>query len=294
MKQGVIGVFDSGVGGLTVVRALRKLLPHETILYLGDTARVPYGTKSRETVQRYSLEAAQFLEVAARELAQRKTQASVSPESSASFELKLIVIACNTASAFALQTLREHCSIPVLGVIHSAVRQAMQHSRKKIIGVIGTEGTIRSGAYQAALRHDAPSTEIMAVPCSLLVPLVEEGWLEHPVTDLTLQTYLQPLRQGHIDTLILGCTHYPILRPAIDRFFAKEVYLVDPSESVAQETYLLLQKRGWLVDSSVPGELMCFVTDTPQRFQQIANRFLGGDPQHVEQVDLGKYVRGKV
>lgn len=293
MKQAAIGVFDSGVGGLTVVRALKKLLPHETILYLGDTARVPYGTKSRETVQRYSVEAMQFLEVAARELGQRNDQTTFFPESTDIPGLKLVIIACNTASAFALQALRQHCTIPVLGVIRSAVWQAMQVTRKKTIGIIGTEGTVRSGAYQQAIHAEDPGVDVTALPCSLLVPLVEEGWLEHPVTDLTIQTYLQPL-QGRIDTLILGCTHYPLLRSALDRFFAGQVHLVEPSESVAQEALLLLQKRGWLSTSSTEGELMCFVTDTPQRFQQIANRFLGGNPQHVEQVDLMKYVRGKV
>lgn len=292
MRQGAIGVFDSGVGGLTVVRALRSLLPHETILYLGDTARVPYGTRSGDTVRRYSLEALRFLEVASQELDLRKQQASQPPEISQPTPLKMVIIACNTASAYALSTLRERCSIPVIGVIRSAVWKAMQLSKSRSIGVIGTSGTVRSGAYQAAMHGKDPSVEVMARPCPLLVPLVEEGWLEHPVTDLTLATYLADYKESRVDTLILGCTHYPLLRNAVDRYFEQKVSLVDPSESVSQEASLLLQKRGWLASSEEDGELICFVTDAPHRFQQVAHRFLGGQPQRVEQVDLTQYVRG--
>lgn len=292
MRQGAIGVFDSGVGGLTVVRALRSLLPHETILYLGDTARVPYGTRSGDTVRRYSLEALRFLEVASQELDLRKQQASQPPEISQPTPLKMVIIACNTASAYALSALRERCSIPVIGVIRSAVWKAMQLSKSRSIGVIGTSGTVRSGAYQAAMHGKDPSVEVMARPCPLLVPLVEEGWLEHPVTDLTLATYLADYKESRVDTLILGCTHYPLLRNAVDRYFEQKVSLVDPSESVSQEASLLLQKRGWLASSEEDGELICFVTDAPHRFQQVAHRFLGGQPQRVEQVDLTQYVRG--
>ncbi|TNE48238.1 MAG: glutamate racemase [Deltaproteobacteria bacterium] len=292
MQQGAIGVFDSGVGGLTVVRALRALLPHETILYLGDTARVPYGTRSGDTVRRYSLEALRFLEVASRELDLRKRQASQPPEQSPPLPLKMVIIACNTATAYALSALRERCSIPVIGVIRSAVWKAMQLSKSRRVGIIGTAGTVRSGAYQSSIRSADPSAVVLAKACPLLVPLVEEGWLDHPVTDLTLATYLAEYKESSIDTLILGCTHYPLLRGAVDRYFGQSVALVDPSESVSQEATLLLQKRGWLASEGQEGELICFVTDTPHRFQQVAHRFLGGAPQRVEQVDLSQYVRG--
>ncbi len=292
MQGGAIGVFDSGVGGLTVVRALRALLPSETILYLGDTARVPYGTKSRATVQRYSLENIKFLETVADELGQRHAQASLSRAPSPFCGLKLVVVACNTATAFALDTLRERCSIPVLGVIRSAVRRALQLTQQRTIGVIGTEGTIRSGAYQRAIAWEDPSAEVLVQPCPLLVPLAEEGWLEHPVTDMTLQTYLGGWKQGQVDTLVLGCTHYPLFHNALDRLFEGKVELVDSSSSVAQEAVLVLQKRGWLAPAGQQGKLICFVTDAPDRFQRIASRFLGEAPQCVEQVDLMQFVRG--
>jgi glutamate racemase len=294
MQRAAIGVFDSGVGGLTVVRALRSLLPEETILYLGDTARVPYGNKSQETVQRYAIEALNFLEIAAAELVQRRRQMSFSNNESlggcSERGLKMVVIACNTASAFALQELRQRCEIPVIGVIRAAVWRAIQVSKTRKIGVIGTEGTIRSGVYQKAIGSQDPGIEVIARACALLVPLVEEGWLQHPVTDLALDTYLGDLRTGLMDTLILGCTHYPLLRPALEQFFGEQVALIDSSDSVAQEVALLLQKRGWKAKSDKEGELICFVTDATERFQKVAARFLGGEPQRVEQIDLQHFI----
>lgn len=295
MRDAAIGVFDSGVGGLTVVRALRALLPNETILYLGDTARVPYGTKSPSMVKRYALEALGFLEVAAQELWERRSQSTAqsNPLSSNTIRLKLVVVACNTVSAVALSLLRQRASVPVIGVIRSAVWQALQLNDKQKIAVIGTEGTIRSGAYQKAIETEAPSVELVARPCNLLAPLVEEGWLNHPVTQLTLKTYIGDLPNLSVRALILGCTHYPLLTEAIHSLFEGKIALVDPSISTAEEVSLLLQKRGWLASNEKEGELLCFATDAPHRFRRIASRFLGEEVKHVEQVELIQYVSGE-
>lgn len=294
MQRAAIGVFDSGVGGLTVVRALRALLPHETIVYLGDTARVPYGSKSAETVRRYALEALQFLEQAAAELWERHQQIHAPGASlpQGSHHLKMVVVACNTASAVSLEALRARASIPVVGVIRSAVRGALQHLTHNRVAVIGTQGTIRSRAYQRSFQVMAPGVELIARPCAVLAPLVEEGWIDHPVTKLALETYIGDLSEASIDSLILGCTHYPLLKEVIDDMFKGSIHLVDPSESTAGEVSLLLQKRHWLRrhQTDLMGELLCFVTDAPQRFREIASQFLGEEVHHVEQVDLMQYM----
>ena len=293
----MIGVFDSGLGGLTVVRALRKLLPSETLLYLGDTARVPYGNKSKETVARYADEALRFLKTVASELNTRRThEAEHSSQAPSSvpwpLPLKMVVIACNTVTAVALPLLRQRIDVPVIGVIRPAVQRAIQVTQTRSVAVIGTEGTIRSRSYQHTLEEVDPGMEILAIPCPLLAPLVEEGWLSHPVTDLTLQIYLAPLRDHKSDTLILGCTHYPLLRPAIQTCVGERYTLVDSADTTALDAHALLQKRGWLAPSSAKGELLCFVTDSAERFRTFADRFLGEAPQSVEQVDLSRYTLG--
>ncbi len=294
---GIIGVFDSGLGGLTVVRELRRLLPHENIIYLGDTARLPYGNKSPRAVIRYAKQALQFLELAAVELAERHLQSLSSTKKLEKYRknryqpfLKLVVIACNTATAHALEPLRQLSSVPVVGVIRPAVKEAIARTSTRSIGIIGTEGTIRSGAYQEALRRELPSAEIRAKACSLLVPLVEEGWLSHPVTELTLKTYLSEWFHTDLDTLILGCTHYPLLKEAIEGVFPRPINLIDPSESVAKDVSSALQKRGWLNTSGERGELICFVTDLAQKFKPIAERFLGEELRYTEQIDLERFV----
>jgi len=305
MRRAFIGVFDSGVGGLTVVRELRALLPNERILYLGDTARVPYGNKSKETVQRYAYEALQFLSTVGSELKEREGQVSGAsrppPFEGRDLPLKLVVVACNTVSAVALEGLRQRISVPVIGVIQPAARLAVQSTKNSKVGVIGTRGTIRSGVYQEVLRHLDPGIEVGVQACPLLVPLAEEGWLQHPVTDLTLETYLGTFKVGGFDTLVLGCTHYPLLEPAIQKLLGNEVHLINSAKSTAQESALLLQKRGWLAKSMIQGsneesmprgELLCFVTDTPQRFREIAHHFLGEPPESVEQVELSGFVGG--
>jgi len=221
--DGAIGIFDSGVGGLTVLHALLEVLPREDLVYLGDTGRHPYGTKSAETVTRYSIENVEFLAVKG---------------------LKLLVVACNSASAVALDALTARYAFPVLGVIEPGARAAVASTRNGRIGVIGTDATIASGAYTRALRALRPTLEIYTRPCPLLVPLAEEGWLDGPVPRGVAETYLATLRKSGIDTLILGCTHYPLLKAVIAGVMGERVALVDSAEETARAVAALLAARG--------------------------------------------------
>lgn len=244
-----IGVFDSGIGGLTVVSALRKLLPNESIFYLGDTARVPYGGKSAATVERYSLEIAEML---------------------LEENCKAIVVACNTASALAVPRLEQSVPVSVLGVIYPGAKAAITATRNKHIGVIGTRATIRSGAYERALRSLDPEVEITALACPLLVPLIEEGWLDNEITDRVIKRYLDPLVEMAVDTLVLGCTHYPMLRDAILRFLGDRVRLVDSAENCAIAVKCLLEEKALRAPESSEGNLQVALTDQPDAFLQIA------------------------
>ncbi|MBA2622825.1 MAG: glutamate racemase [Chthoniobacterales bacterium] len=248
-----IGVFDSGIGGLTVVSALRRLLPNESIYYLGDTARLPYGGKSPATVQRYSLEIAALL------LEQNA---------------KTIVVACNTASALALPLLRETIPVAVTGMIAPGAQAATAATRNGHIGVIGTRATIKSGAYERALREQNAEVRVTARACPLLVPLIEEGWLESEITDKILMQYLQPLLDDGVDTLVLGCTHYPLLRPAISRLLGRAITLVDAAENCAAELRHLLEREGMNAPPEQMGQLQVALTDPPDSFLQIANEAL--------------------
>ncbi len=248
-----IGVFDSGIGGLTVVSALRRLLPNESIYYVGDTARVPYGGKSPTTVQRYSQEiAALLLEEGA----------------------KTIVIACNTASALALPMLQEKLPVSVTGVINPGARAAVAATRNGHIGVIGTRATIKSSAYEQALRALQPDVRVTARACPLLVPLIEEGWLASDITDRVLMQYLQPILDGGVDTLVLGCTHYPLLRPALQRLLGAEIALVDSTENCARAVRELLEREKLGAPAESSGALQVALTDPPDAFLQIADRAL--------------------
>lgn len=248
-----IGVFDSGIGGLTVVSALRRALPGEAIYYLGDTARVPYGGKSASTVERYSLEiAAALLEEQA----------------------KTIVVACNTASALALPVLQEQLPVTVTGVIQPGAAAAVSATRNGHIGVIGTRATIHSGAYERALLGIDPAVRISAVACPLLVPLIEQGWLEDPLTDQVIMRYLAPLLAAAIDTLVLGCTHYPLLRPAFARLLGDSVTLVDSAENCAAAVKTLLDQNGIRSAARNAGALQVALTDPPDAFLDIAHRSL--------------------
>ncbi len=248
-----IGVFDSGIGGLTVVSELRKLLPNESIYYLGDTARVPYGGKSPGTVQRYSLEIASLL------LEQNA---------------KTIVVACNTASALALSVLEEKLPVTVTGVIAPGAQAATNATRNGHIGVIGTRATIKSGAYERALCDLNRDIRASARACPLLVPLIEEGWLESRITDEVLVEYLQPLVDDGIDTLVLGCTHYPLLRTAIGRLLGEAVTLVDSAENCAAAVKRLLVRENIEAPQAQVGNLHVALTDPPDRFLDVAHEAL--------------------
>jgi len=260
-----IGVFDSGVGGLTVVRALMERLPFENILYFGDTARVPYGVKSVETINAYARQITEFL------LRQ---------------EVKLLIIACNTMAAVARHTVESLSSVPVLDVIDAGARRAVAETRTHHVGVIGTPTTINSNAYARAICQLAPETRIFSQACALLVPLVEEGWLDHPVTRLTAQEYLRPVLAEHIDTLVLGCTHYPLLKALLQDVTGPDIHLVDSAEAMADATAVLLQARHLTNTEPIPPEYHFYVTDVPLRFQQIGERFLGRSLPGVERVQF--------
>ena len=252
-KDSAIGVFDSGIGGLTVLHQIIETLPKENTVYLGDTARAPYGTKSVETVLRYSFENSQFL---------------------VDKGVKIVVVACNTSTAIALDRLREQLTIPVVGVIEPGVRRAAKSTKNKRVGVIGTEATIHSGAYTRALKEADSKIEVYSRACPLFVPLVEEGWTDNAVVEMTVKAYLGSLKQSGIDTLILGCTHYPLLKKAIRKFMGSAVRLVDSAEETAKEVELAL-KKGALGRKTGKGTHSFFVTDAPDRFIKVGRRFLG-------------------
>lgn len=248
-----VGVFDSGVGGLTVLKALSARLPKETLLYLGDTARVPYGSKSPATVTGYAIETGDFF---------------------ADRGVKIMVVACNTTSAVALDLLRARYPVPVVGVIEPGARAAVRATRRGRIGVIGTEATIASGAYARALRDIEPNVEIFTRACPIFVPLAEEGWTDNEVARRTVALYLASLRRSGIDTLILGCTHYPLLRAAIEAYMGPDVEIVDSAEETAAEVRRLLRGGGGL-RARGPGSASFFVTDAAERFARLGERFYG-------------------
>ncbi len=248
-----IGVFDSGIGGLTVVKALRELLPNEDIFYLGDTARVPYGGKSATTVERYSLEMADML---------------------LEENVKLVVIACNSASAVALVRLEQTLSVPVIGVIKPGAQAAVAATRSQHVGVIGTRATIKSGAYERELRALNPDISVTARACPLLVPLIEEGWLDDGLTDHVIARYLGPLTQEGVDTLVLGCTHYPLLADAIGRFLAGKAKLVDSAHTCAKAVEQLLDRHSLRAPRAGAASLQVALTDAPDTFLAVARRAL--------------------
>lgn len=251
--ESAIGVFDSGIGGLTVLHEIIETLPRENTVYLGDTARSPYGTKSVDTVLRYSFENSEFL---------------------VEKGVKIVVVACNTSTAIALERLQQELDLPVVGVIEPGVRRALASTRNKKIGVIGTEATIQSGAYTRALKAADPSVEVYSRSCPLFVPLVEEGWTDNQVVEMTVKAYLESLKQSGIDALILGCTHYPLLKKSIRKFMGSAVTLVDSAEETAREVAALLKKSA-LARNAGKGVHSFFVTDAPDRFIKVGRRFLG-------------------
>lgn len=259
-----IGVFDSGVGGLTVARELIKQMPNEDILYFGDTARVPYGIKSKETVIRFSIENILFL---------------------LKHDVKLICIACNTVSSFALPVIKKHFRVPIVGVITPAVREAVYATRNKHIGVIGTKGTIGSRAYENEIRHLDPSIKVTAAACPLFVPFAEEGLLAGNAVLEVARDYLAPMKKSGVDTVILGCTHYPLLKPVIRQVLGDEVLLIDSAKQVAIEIKKILSSES-MCNGKHKGNHSFFVSDNPEWFSSLAGRFLGQEIRSVRKVDV--------
>ncbi len=264
-QQKSIGVFDSGIGGLTVVHALMKHLPHENITYFGDTARVPYGSKSAEVVREYAFEDTRFL-----------MQQGV----------KVIVVACNTVSAVAIDDLKSHFDIPIVGMIQPGAIAACKASSNQRIGVIGTYATIGSESYPRALKRCNASIESFSAPCPLFVPLAEEGWGSHPVAASVAEEYLAPLRRQQVDTLILGCTHYPILHGVIQEVMGKGVTLIDSGEAAAYEVERRLRENNILNTSKEQPNYSFFVSDVPQKFKQLGEIFLDKSDLRVTKVHL--------
>ncbi len=259
-----IGVFDSGIGGLTVAAAMHARTPAEDIIYLGDSARVPYGTKSTRAVNQYALECALFL---------------------LNQGVKLIVVACNTASSIALTRLREILSVPLIGVVEPGVKAVLSSSAHKRIGVIGTPSTINSGAYQSRLRELAPDVEVYGKACPLLVPMAEEGRLNGEIVDLVLEGYLRSLKRRKVDSLILGCTHYPLFKPSIAGIMGDDVHLVDSAQTTAESVEEVLLHEGMLRTHGT-GTVKCYVTDVPRQFNKLGRLFFGDSLGRVSRVAL--------
>lgn len=264
-KSSPIGIFDSGVGGLTVARAVRDTLPNENIVYFGDTARVPYGIKSAETVRGYALQIVDFL---------------------LKKNVKIILIACNTVSASARAEIEKAAApVPVLDVITSGVNAALRNKRHKHIGVIGTLATIGSGAYENAIKSKNGKVEVISKACPLLVPLAEEGWTDNDIARQVIHTYLQPFEETEIDSLILGCTHYPLFKSTIKtELHHPNIALIDSATTIAKSAKKRLEKLN-LLNSSHEGVFNCYVSDRPQRFQELAERFMN---QRIENVAIEK------
>jgi glutamate racemase len=266
MNSAPVGIFDSGIGGLTVARAIYERLPHESTIYFGDTARVPYGPKSPETVTRYSLEILQWL------LAQG---------------VKAVVVACNTSTAHALRALQEATAVPVLGVIKPGARAAIAAGSGGPIGVIGTAGTIASDAYKRAINALAPGLPVIQRACPLFVPLVEEGWFDHPATELVAADYLGELRQACVRSLVLGCTHYPLLKPMLQRVMGLEVKLIDSGQATAAALETILNEKSLGAPRTAETRHRFVVSDDEARFRQVGSRFIGERLGKAEVVPLG-------
>jgi glutamate racemase len=264
-----IGMFDSGVGGLTVLREVMTQLPHESTVYFGDTARVPYGSKSRDVIARFSEEICQFL-------VQEK--------------VKMIVVACNTASSYALPTLRSKFNIPIIGVIGPGAQAALKTTQTRRVGVIGTEGTIESQAYSEAIHALNPLIEVFGQACPLIVPLVEEGWLEKPVAKEIVKEYLTPLLGHNIDAMVLGCTHYPLLKNLLHDVAGPKIQLIDSAHETARVVAQQLQQDHLECSQSIPVVRRFYVSDAPEKFEKTGRRFLGQDIPTVKLVDIGNWI----
>lgn len=259
-----LGIFDSGIGGLTVFKKVRQALPGADIHYFGDTARVPYGTKSADTVTSYSIQIGSYLQTSG---------------------VDAVVAACNTASAYAIEALQNTLTVPVFGVVTPGAAAAVRSTTGGVVGVIGTRGTVASGAYQRAIKDLDPGIKVVAAPCPLFVPLVEEGWLLDPITQEVAVRYLEPLMEERVDTLVLGCTHYPMLKEVISMVMGFEVILIDSAEETAVKLKEYLDENGF-VDETGSGTDLFEVTDLPERFLAVGRTFLDRELENVRQVTI--------
>jgi glutamate racemase len=267
-----IGVFDSGVGGLTVVKQLMKKLPYENIIYFGDTARIPYGTKSEEIVRRFALEDSFFL---------------------LEKNVKIVVVACNTASSVAVNMLQTILDVPVIGVIEPGAEAAVRNSRNRKIGVIGTAATIRSSSYRKKVLQSSNKAQVISQACPLFVSLVEEGWIEDEATILIARRYLQTMIENHVDTLILGCTHYPLLKNTIQKVLGDNVRLIDSGVETAITVAKILEDKKMLANPDQIAKNKFYLSDMPYKFQEIAERFLERTIPHVETVNFEQFLMKK-
>ena len=267
-----IGVFDSGVGGLTVVKQLMKKLPSENIIYFGDTARIPYGTKSEEIVRRFALEDSFFL---------------------LEKNVKMVIVACNTASSVAVNMLQTILDVPVIGVIEPGVEAAVRNSRNRKIGVIGTAATIRSSSYRKKVLQSSNKAQVISQACPLFVSLVEEGWIEDEATILIARRYLQTMIENHVDTLILGCTHYPLLKNTIQKVLGDNVRLIDSGVETAITVAKILEEKRMLANPDQIAKNKFYLSDMPYKFQEIAERFLERTIPHVETVNFEQFLMKK-
>lgn len=266
IKNRPIGIFDSGIGGLTVLKEILRVLPDENTIYLGDTARVPYGIRSPETVIRYSFENTKFLSFK---------------------DIKILVVACNTASSVSLDAIKSRVSIPVVGVIEPGAKAAVMATTSKKIGVIGTEATTKSNAYTKAVKALDESIKVFGLACPLFVPLVEEGWTEGQIAAMVAEKYLAGLKNRDIDTVVLGCTHYPLLKKVIAEVMGAGVRLIDSAVEISQEIRVILEDLGMKRDRKSPSFREYYVTDSPERFLKVGENFLGQQIEHIEKIILG-------
>ncbi|MGQ9570700.1 MAG: glutamate racemase [Thermodesulfovibrionales bacterium] len=264
-KDRPIGVFDSGIGGLTVLKEIIKEMPNESTIYLGDTARVPYGIRSPDIVTRYSLENTHFL---------------------SSKDIKLLVVACNTASSVSLEIIKRNISAPVVGVIEPGSKAAVRTTRNKKVGVIGTEATIRSSSYAKSIKSFDEDIEVFHLACPLFVPIVEEGWIEGEIATMIAEKYLKDIKDKGIDTLVLGCTHYPLLKGVISKVMGDNVTLIDSAIGVAKEIKEILETSDLKNEGGGNRLMEFYVTDSPERFIKVGERFLGNSIEHIEVITL--------
>ena len=260
-----IGIFDSGAGGLTVLKAINKLLPNENIIYLGDGARLPYGNKSRETIIRYTIESSRFL-------SEKK--------------IKLLIVACHTASSIALDALTERLSLPILGMVIPCLPDLLSSLKTNKIAILGTQATVSSRIYQNALEEQYPASSIVTIACPLFVPLVEEDLIETPMTRESIKHYLQPLKEQNITTVLLACTHYPLLQNVIQDYLGEQCLLIDPAFSCAKAAKSILENSDLLNHKTQTGSTAFYTTDDPEKFKQLGERFLGSPIKSIEKVNL--------